>query len=232
MPVIVISGTSRGIGYAAANYFLARDFSVIGCSRGQPLIKHSKYSHYQVDTSKEEEVRRWAREVKKKFGRIDIIVCNVGLVNLGSVVGATSLMEFKGFIDAILISTFLVCREFAKIMTLQGYGRIINITSIHSELHTPGTCAYSSAKMAVVEFTKVLAKEVARYGVTCNIVSPSLVNTQSASAFGEEWAKNILSAQTIQRKIEPDELCSIIEFFAKPESSLLTGQILHTCYVN
>ena len=162
---------------------------------------------------------------------MDILVCNVGLVNLGSVVGATSLKEFKNFVDTILVGTFLVCREFSKLMTLRRYGRIINITSIQTELHTSGTCAYSSSKKAVVEFTKVLAKEVAPYGVTCNVVSPSLVNTDAANLFGEKWAESILNLQTIRRKIEPDELCNIIEFFGRPESSILTGQVLHTCYV-
>jgi 3-oxoacyl-[acyl-carrier protein] reductase len=117
-------------------------------------------------------------------------------------------------------------------MMLQRYGRIINIGSIMSEIHAPGTCAYAPTKLAVVEFTKVLARELAEYGVTCNVVSPSMVITNSNLFFGEKWKKAMLEMQTIKRPIEASELCHLIEFFASPSSSILTGQILHTCYVN
>ena len=230
--VLVVTGSSRGIGHETAQYFLERDYLVVGCSRGVATIVHPNYKHYQVDVCDEHSVRSWTREVKKDFGRIDILVCNVGLVRIGSLTGVTSLHNFRAFVDSILISTFLVCREFSKQMVLQKFGRIINITSIMSELHAPGTCAYASAKMAVVEFTKVLAREVADYGVTCNLVSPSMVLTDSNAVFGESWKEAMLDMQTIKRPIEASELCHLIEFFASPKSSIVTGQILHTCFVN
>ena len=153
-------------------------------------------------------------------------------MQLGAVTGATSLESFKSFLDSNLVSTFLVCREFSKVMMLQRYGRIINIGSIMSEMHAPGTCAYAPTKLAVVEFTKVLARELADYGVTCNIVSPSMVRTDSNLVFGSKWEKAMLDMQTIKRPIEASELCHLIDFFASPLSSIVTGQILHTCFVN
>lgn len=230
--VVVITGTSRGIGYAIAHFFLQKGFSVAGCSRGISTIHHKNYKHYEVDVCNEISVRQWARSVKRDFSRVDVLICNVGLVSLGAVTGATSLESFKAYINSILTSSFLACREFSKQMVLQKYGRIINITSIMTELHAPGTCAYASAKMAVVEFTKVLAREVADYGVTCNLVSPSMVLTDSNAVFGESWRKSMLDMQTIKRPIEASELCHLIEFFASPASSIVTGQILHTCFVN
>lgn len=230
--VIVVTGTSKGLGYQMAKYFLDKDFLVAGCSRGESMIVHPNYKHYSLDVCIEQSVRSWVREVKRDYGRIDALVCNVGLVKLGALTGGTSLDSFRAFLDSILVSTFLVCREFSKQMVLQKYGRIINITSIMTELHAPGTCAYASAKMAVVEFTKVLAREVADYGVTCNLVSPSMVLTDSNAVFGESWRKTMLDMQTIKRPIEASELCHLIEFFASPASSIVTGQILHTCFVN
>ena len=117
-------------------------------------------------------------------------------------------------------------------MMIQRYGRIINIGSIMSEMHAPGTCAYAPAKAAVIEFTKVLAREVAEYGVTCNIVSPSMVKTDSNVIFGDKWEQAMLQMQTIKRPIDASEICHLIEFFASPKSSIVTGQILHTCFVN
>lgn len=231
-PVIVITGTTRGIGYLIANYYLEKGFLVVGCSRGNGVINHQNYKHYQVDVTSENEVMMWARMVKKDFKQVDILVCNVGLVKLGAVTGSTTLESFKSFLDSILISTFLVCREYSKIMMLQKYGRIINIGSIMSEIHAPGTCAYASAKSGLINFTKILAREVASYGITCNIVSPSMVRTDSNSIFGSKWESQMLEMQTIKRPISVNELCHLIDFFSSPMSSSVTGQILHTCYVN
>jgi len=232
MPTIVITGTSRGLGASLATYFLNIGYTVVGCSRGSALIDHLDYHHYIVDVCDEYQVRSWARKVKKEFGYIDIVVNNVGLVKLGNLTGATSLEMFRHFIDSILVSTFLVCREFSKIMVMQKYGRLINISSIMSELHVSGTCAYGSAKKAVVEFSKILATEVASYGVTCNVISPSLIRTDASAAFGEDWERNMLAMQTLKIPIDPDQICHLIEFFASPKSNIVTGQVLHTCLVN
>jgi 3-oxoacyl-[acyl-carrier protein] reductase len=230
--ILVVTGASRGLGLGIARYFLNKGAVVIGCSRSQSAIDHSNYHHYQVDVCDEMQVRAWVRQVKKDFGRVDVVVSNVGLVKLGALTGGTSLEMFKQFIDSILISTFLVCREFSKLMVMQKNGRLINITSIMSELHAPGTCAYASAKKAVVEFSKILATEVVDYGVTCNVISPSLIRTDASLAFGEEWEQNMLAMQTLKIPIDPEQVCHLIEFFASPKSNIVTGQVLHTCLVN
>jgi 3-oxoacyl-[acyl-carrier protein] reductase len=231
--VMAITGTSRGIGRAMAEYFAGRGYAVAGCSRGaSTLTDLPNYHHDTVDVCNEAQVRDWARSVKRRHGGVDVAICNVGLVKLGALTGLSSLEQFRSFVEAIQIGTFLVCREFSKIMALQRAGRIINLTSIMTELHAPGTSGYASAKAGVVEFTKVLARELAGTGVTCNVVSPSLVTTDSSEAFGEEWKKNMLEMQTLKRPIDVAELCNVVQFFAAPESGCVTGQVIHTCLVN
>ena len=229
---IVVTGSSRGMGKAISEYFLKTGNIVIGCSRSPGVITHANYRHYLVDVCEENQVRAWVRQVKKDYARVDVVVNNVGLVQLGALTGGTSLEMFKQFIDSILVSTFLVCREFSKLMVMQKFGRLINITSIMTELHAPGTCAYASAKKAVVEFSKILATEVVDYGVTCNVISPSLINTEASSVFGEEWERNMLAMQTLKIPIKPEQICHLIEFFSSPKSDIVTGQVLHTCLVN
>jgi 3-oxoacyl-[acyl-carrier protein] reductase len=232
-PVMVITGTSRGIGRGMADHFARAGYIVEGCSRGDSTLHELPgYHHSTVDVCDEVQVRAWTRDVKRRRERVDVLVSNVGLVKLGAVTGMASLEMFRSFVDGILIGTFLVCREFSKIMALQRHGRIVNVTSIMTELHAPGTSAYASAKSGVVEFTKVLARELVDAGITCNVVSPSLVRTESSEAFGEEWKKNMLAMQTIKRPIEIAELCNIVKFFAAEESGCITGQVVHTCLVD
>ena len=228
---IVITGTSRGLGYELAKHFLNKGYLVSGCSRGDPTINHQNYTHFSLDLSDETSVRKWSRAVKEKIGFIGTLVCNAGLVELGAVTGATSFKDFKSFHNSIMMSTFLTCREFSKTMMLQKYGRIINISSIMTEIHAEGTCAYASAKSAVNEFSRILAKELIPFNITCNIISPSLINTRSSKAFGDEWKDNMLGLQSIKKAIDPYEIAHIIEFFSSPQSANITGQNLNTCFI-
>lgn len=231
--VTVVTGSSRGLGRGIAEYFSRHGDLVAGCSRGEFVGSQlENYRHFQLDVTDEAKVREWARALKREFSRVDLVINNVGLVKLGMPVGAMSLGLFREFVDAILISTFLVCREFSKIMLLQKSGRIVNVTSIMSELHAPGTSGYASAKQAVIEFTKVLARELSESGVTCNVVSPSLVATESSQAFGPEWRQKMLEMQTIKLPVAPDDVCHAIEFFAAPQAWCFTGQVVHTCLVS
>ena len=230
--VMVITGTSRGIGRGMAEYFADHGYIVEGCSRGESTLDAvANYQHTCLDVTSEASVRDWARQVKRRRGRVDVAVSNVGLVERGALTGLITLDSFRAYVETILIGSFLVCREFSKLMALQRIGRIVNVSSIMTELHAPGTAAYSSAKSGVVELTKVLARELAGSGVTCNVVSPSVVLTDSALAFGEDWMQSMIGMQTLKRQITVDELCNIVEFFAAPASACVTGQIIHTCLV-
>ncbi len=107
-PVLVITGSSRGIGFGIANFFIGKGYTVVGCSRGPSTIENTNYKHFTLDVCNESAVRSWVREVKKDFNKIDILVCNAGLVRLGALTAVTSLDSFKSFHDSILNSTFLV----------------------------------------------------------------------------------------------------------------------------
>lgn len=230
---MVITGTSRGLGRGMAEHFARAGYLVEGCSRGESTLQALPgYQHSTVDVTDEAQVRAWARAVKRRHGRIDVVVSNVGLVKLGALTGMLTLDAFRAFVDGILVAAFLVSREFSKLMALQRHGRIVNVTSIMTELHAPGTVAYASAKSGVVQMTKVLARELADSGVTCNVVSPALVATESSDAFGEEWKQNMLAMQTLRRPVEIAEICAIVAFFASPEAGCVTGQVLHTCLVD
>lgn len=228
----MVTGTSRGVGRGLAEYYCGKGTTVVGCSRSEPTFEHPAYHHTALDVTDEKSVHQWTRSTKKSFGRIDALVCNVGMVRSALLMPVTAPSMVREFVEAIVMATYNVCYEVSKVMVTQRRGRIVNIASTMTHLHEPGTVGYSSAKSAVVEMTKVMAKELVSLGITCNVLSPSLILTDASSRLGEDWMKRMLELQTLKRPVEIDELCNVVDFFLDERSACITGQVIHTCLVN
>lgn len=226
-PVMVITGTSKGIGHGIAKHFLAHGFSVAGCSRGDATIEHKNYFHSRVDVGDEVQVRSWVRAVKNKFKRIDILVCSAGHAPANLLMTMTPGTVLMDLLQVNIAGSYYVCREVSKVMLLQRTGRIITISSMAVGLHEEGTSAYSASKSAIVEMTKVLAKELAPAGITCNIIAPSMLMTDAVHALGEEIIQRALSKLTIKRVVTIEEVCSVVSFFSEDINSCITGQVIH-----
>jgi 3-oxoacyl-[acyl-carrier protein] reductase len=229
--VLLLTGASRGIGRGIAQYFLDRGYVVCGCSRSSSDLVAERYHHTELDVSDEKAVRAWISGVARQFGRVDVAVCCAGVVKSALMMAVTPTSILDEFMATHVRGTFVVCREASKVMIRQRMGRIINISSLAVPMHLKGAAAYAATKAAVEEMTRVMAKELAPTGVTCNIIGPALVMTGPALAMGADWAKWLVEQQTIQRTIETDEVCNAIEFFASPASGAITGQTLNMCYV-
>ena len=228
----MITGTSRGVGRGLAEHYCAQGRTVVGCSRGEGTIADPRYHHASIDVTDEQAVRRWVRGAKKEFGGIDALVCNVGMVRSALLMPVTSPAMIREFLDAIVMATYNVCYEVSKVMISQRSGRIVTLASTMTRLHEPGTIGYSAAKSAVVEMTKVMARELVSFGITCNVLSPSLVTTDASTRLGDEWKQRMLDLQTIKRIVEIDELCNVVDFLLAERSGCITGQVINTCLVD
>lgn len=229
--VLLVTGSSRGIGLGIARYFIERGYEVCGCSRSEGALESPRYHHQRLDVSDEKAVRAWVTSVARDLGRIDVAVCNAGIVGSTLMMSVTPTSILDAFAAIHLRGVFLVCREVSKVMVRQRSGRIINLSSPAVAWHLSGAGAYAATKAGVEELTRVLATELAPAGVTCNIVRPGLVMTDPARAMGGEWAERLLDRQTIRRAVTVDEVCNVIDFFAAPTSSAITGQTLSMCLV-
>ena len=226
-PVMVITGSSRGIGRGLAEHFLTRGYRVAGCSRGPSTIENPGYHHTLVDVGDESAVRTWVRALRSKYGRIDVLVCNAGTAKAASLVTMTDGPLVEEIIRSNVLGTFFVCREVAKAMMVAGTGRIVTVSSMAVGLHQEGTAAYAAAKSAIVEMTKILAKELAPNGITANVVAPSMFASDAFEALGDAVQERARSKLTIPRMVTIEEIAGVIAFFAAPESAPITGQVIH-----
>ncbi|MFV2039045.1 MAG: glucose 1-dehydrogenase [Acidimicrobiales bacterium] len=161
------------------------------------------------------------------FGRVDILVNNVGIARDGWLVKMSE-QDWDSVIEVNLKSQFLCCRAAAPIMMEQKFGRIINITS-RAWLGGPGQANYAASKGAVISLTRTLALEMARYGITANCIAPALVDTPLFRGLKEEVQERLVKTVPAGRMGTPGDIGNAALFLAADESSYVTGQTLYVC---
>ena len=225
--VLVVTGASRGIGLAAASFFAEEGWQVEGVSRGPSTLAHPSYNHSSVDLTNSAAVKEWSRRLRVRCQSIDGLICAAGKMPAGSLGLSTSQADLTNVFELNVVTVLNVCREITPLMIPRRSGRIVCISSIMTALHARGTLSYSAMKSGVTEMAKVLARELAPLGITCNVMAPGYVATESAVALGEDVVKAIISQQTLQRPITTAEVCHTLRFLLSAESSAVTGQVVY-----
>lgn len=224
--VAVITGASRGIGRGLVEHFLSDGFRVVGCSRGEAPAIDGDYEHTSIDVTDEAAVQGWIRAVTRSHQRIDVVINNAAeYAQTPTVLTPGSTLERLMRIN--YMGSFFVSREAAKVMVRQQGGRIINMASMACGLHSEGVSAYAASKSAVIEYSKVLAKELAASEVTVNVVAPSMVETDMLSELGEKARESALQSLTLKRSCSLDEVCHVVRFLASDLAACMTGQVLY-----
>ncbi|MGD1006311.1 MAG: SDR family oxidoreductase [Ignavibacteriaceae bacterium] len=224
--IILITGTSKGIGKELAQYYLSKDYYVIGCSRGKLELENKNYTHYSLDVSNENDVKQLFKEIRNKFGKVDILINNAGIAAMNHSL-LTPLKTINLLLNTNFIGTFLFCREAAKLMKSKKFGRIINFTTVAVPLKLEGEAVYAASKSAINTLTQILAFEFAEFGITVNAIGPTPIKTDLIKNVPEEKIKKILNRQAIKRFGEFIDIINLIDFFIKPESNFITGQIIY-----
>jgi 3-oxoacyl-[acyl-carrier protein] reductase len=223
---MVITGTRKGIGRYLAEYYLDRGWTVAGCSREASDLQNERYVHYCADVSDEQAARAMFIDISKRWGRVDVLLNNAGIASMNHVL-LTPLASVQRIMSTNVLGTFLYCREAAKLMQRHRSGRIVNFATVATPLRLEGEAAYAASKAAVETFTEVLARELADFGITVNAVGPTPVPTDLIRSVPKAKMDALLRRQAIRRFGEMRDISNVVDFFIRPESDFITGQVLY-----
>jgi len=209
--VVLIDISSSNLAEAAAT--LNNDTACVGA-----------VSHEMIDVTDETGVATGIEKIMVRQGKIDILVQCAGITGkTGIRTEEVSVANFNKVIAVNLRGIFLMCRAVLAPMRKQRYGRIINIASIAGKEGNAGMLAYSASKAAVIGLTKVIGKEYAEDGVTCNAIAPAVVRTPMVDAMPDEQVKYMTDKIPMRRTGEIAEIAALVAFVASAESSFTTA---------
>jgi 3-oxoacyl-[acyl-carrier protein] reductase len=234
--VAVVTGASKGIGAAIAQELATEGATIVVnyASSSEDAEKvvtgitesGGKAIAIQADVAKAADIERLFAETKKTFGKLDILVNNAGVYKFGSLEQFTE-EEFHRQFNTNVLGLLLVTREAVKLFG--DGGSIINIGSAVSSYTPASTAIYTATKSAVDAITGVLSKELGPKKIRVNSVNPGLVETegtQTVGMIGGDYQKNREAQTPLGRIGKPDDIASIVAFFASDDSGWLTGEIV------
>lgn len=239
--VAFVTGGSRGIGKGIVELFAAEgakvafiDLNEEALSQATAELREKGYEVFSkvANVTDAGEVEAAVKEVNETLGSLDILVNNAGVIRDNLLFKMTD-NDWETVMNVHLKGTFLATRAAQKYMVERKYGRIINISST-SALGNRGQANYATAKAGLQGFTKTLAIELGRYGITANSVAPGFIETdmtrETARRIGisfEDLIKVSVSQIPVGRSGKPEDIANAVAFFADEKSSFVNGQVIY-----
>jgi acetoacetyl-CoA reductase len=229
--VAVVTGGTRGIGAAIAKALQAAGYRVASNYAGneeaaQKFKGETGIAVYKWDVSSYAACEAGLKQIEADLGPVEVLVNNAGITR-DSMFHRMKPEQWSAVIDTNLSSLFNMCRPVIEGMRARKFGRIINISSINGQKGQVGQSNYSAAKAGEIGFTKALAQENAKSGVTVNAICPGYINTEMVQAVPKDvLEKSILPLIPLGRLGEPEEVARCVLFLAADDSGFITGSTL------
>ena len=232
--ITIITGGARGIGRKAVEIFSAQGAKVIvwdidekdGKITQEALKKKGFEIDFRLlDATKFPHVDEAAREVVKKYGKIDILINNAGITRDATQLNMT-MEQWQQVVDVNLTGVFNCTKAVAPFMVENKFGRIINTSSLVGIYGNIGQANYSATKSGVLGITKVWARELSKYGITVNAVAPGFIETDSLEEVPEKMIQSIEEKIPVGRLGQPQDIANAYLFLASEEASYISGSVL------
>ncbi|MDI6879050.1 MAG: 3-oxoacyl-ACP reductase FabG [Desulfitobacteriaceae bacterium] len=234
--VTLITGSGQGLGKAMALAF-AREGGKIAINdiafneaKALQTVEEIRQlgveaEFFVADVSQESEVNAMVAKVLERFGRIDILINNAGINRDGLLHKAES-KNWDAVVSVNLTGPFNATKAVLPGMRQQGYGRIVNISSLTARMGIFGTGYYATTKAGLIGLTKVTAAENVTKGITCNALAPGYIKTDMMLKYPEDQLKALIAKIPVGRLAEPEEIADAALFFAADSSAYMTGAVL------
>ena len=229
--VALVTGGTRGIGAAIAKALQANGYKVAANYGGndeaaQKFKAETGIPVFKWDVSSFDACGEGIKKVETDIGPIEVLVNNAGITR-DSMLHRMKPEQWTAVINTNLGSLFNMCRQVIEGMRARKFGRIVNISSINGQKGQMGQSNYSAAKAGEIGFTKALAQESARAGITVNAICPGYINTEMVQVIPKDvLEKNILPLIPIGRLGEPEEVARCVVFLASDDAGLMTGSTI------
>lgn len=228
--IVLITGGATGIGAITAQRFKKAGYTVAvnyykNENEAQDFTARTGIKSYEWDVSNAEACGDGIKKLEQELGAVEILVNNAGIIR-DHTIHKMTVDEWKSVIDTDLGSCFNMSRAVVPSMKEKKFGRIISISSINGLAGQFGQTNYSAAKAGVIGFTKALALETARSGITANVVAPGYTQTSMMEKVPEDVLKGIVDKVPVGRLAKPEEIARAILFLADDESAFITGETL------
>ena len=231
--VAIITGASKGLGKAMALalgaegarlFLVSRNLAQLQATAAEARALGAETEVCPADITDEAQVRRVEAAATDRFGKVQILINNAGM-NIRKPVTDFTLAEWRQVQDTNLTSVFLLCRAFVPQMKGQGYGRILNMTSIMSHVALPGRTAYAASKSALLGFTRALALELAPEKITVNGISPGPFATEMNAPLMQnpELSREFISKIPLARWGKVEEVGQLAVYLCSEDAGFITG---------
>jgi 3-oxoacyl-[acyl-carrier protein] reductase len=226
----LVSGGSRGIGRAIVRA-LAREGAKVAFTYVQnkaaadEIANNDTVLAFQADITNFEESKNVVKQVKERFGRVDILVNNSGITR-DKLLALMSEKDWDDVLNTNLKGVFNLTKPVVGLMLRQRSGAILNISSISGIVGLPGQVNYSSSKAGMIGFTKALAKEIAKANITVNALALGFVETDMTGVLNPEHRAKALEQIPLGRFAKPEEMAEVALFLVSEKASYITGQVI------
>jgi 3-oxoacyl-[acyl-carrier protein] reductase len=232
--ISIVTGSARGIGRATALKFAAEGASVIVCDLDQHLVdavvkvvteQGGEASGFVVDVTDRSSIDAMVENVKTRYGRIDTLVNNAGIVQDARMVNMTD-DQFDKVIDVNLKGTYNCTKAVVDTMLMQQSGVILNASSIVGLYGNFGQTNYAASKFGVIGMAKTWAREFGPSGIRANAVCPGMVETEIVKGIPDKVMQTIISRVPLGRLGRPEEIANTYAFLASDEASFINGAVI------